>query len=110
MVALFLGGAAALLSLMTGSIPSGAKLIAAVLGVVTTTAGAIGAYFQAGHFDAIALKYRETADVLDLLKLDMMSALTPESRGELVSNAEALMQAENAAWLLEVTPKPEPNS
>ena len=59
-LALLLGGLAALLSLVTGATPQGAKFVAAVLGVVTTAGGAIGAHFQAGHFEAIALKYRET--------------------------------------------------
>lgn len=105
-VSLGLGGLAALLSLMTGATPQGATLVAALLGVVTTAGAAIGAHFQAGHFEAIALKYRETADVLDLLKLDLKAALTPESRNELVTRAETILQAENAAWLTEVTPKP----
>jgi hypothetical protein len=105
-ISLLLGALAALLSLVTGATPERAKLIAAILGVVTTAGGAIGAYFQAGHFEAIALKYRKTADALDILKLHLRAAATPESRGEIILKAETILQAENAAWLAEVTPKP----
>ncbi len=101
-VSLLLGGSAALLSLATGAAPERATLIAAVLGVVTTTGGAVGAYFHASHFEAIALKYRETADALELLKLDLNRVSTPEARGGVVTKAEAIMQAENAAWMMEM--------
>ncbi len=107
-VSVLLGGVAVLLGLVSGTTPQGAKLVAAILGVVTTTAAAIGAHFQAGHLEAIALKYRETAATLDLLKLDLGRASTAEQRGELVVKAEAIMQAENAAWLIDVRPKVAP--
>jgi hypothetical protein len=105
MVSLTLGAMAVLLSAVTGATTAGASISAAVLGVVTTAGGSIGAYFQAGHYQAIALKYRETAEALQGLKAEFTSAPTAKGQGDLVTNAEAIMQAENAAWLTEVTSK-----
>jgi SMODS and SLOG-associating 2TM effector domain 1/SMODS and SLOG-associating 2TM effector domain 3 len=102
-ISLTLGGIAVLLSTISGATAQGATLIAAILGIITTAAGSIGAYVQAGHFAANALKYRETADALATLKAEFKSALTVQSQGELVANAEAIMRAENAGWLAEVT-------
>src|SRR5262245_44703440 len=103
MFSLTLGGIAVLLSTISGASSQGGTLIAAVLGIITTAAGAVGAYVQAGHFEANALKYRETADALATLKADFKSAPTPQSKGELVTSAETIMRAENAGWLAEVT-------
>jgi hypothetical protein len=103
-LALILGIAATLLSLITGA-SAGQTFWAALVGVVTTAAGSIGAYFQSGHFEAIALKYRETALALESLKADFKIAPTPQNAGDLVTTAEAIMQAENAAWLTELTAK-----
>jgi hypothetical protein len=104
-IALSLGGLSVLLSAVTGATTQGATLSAAVLGIVTTAGGAIGAYFQAGHYEALALRYRETAEALRSLEADFKSSTTPQSPGDLVSTAEAIMQAENAAWLTELTAK-----
>ena len=100
-IALALGGLAVLLSGVAGVTTQAATLVAAALGVVTTAAGSIGAYFQAGHYEAIALKYRETAEALSTLGAEFTTATTPQNAGDLVSNAEAIMQAEHAAWLTE---------
>lgn len=104
-IALALGGVAVLLSAVTSATTQGATISAAMLGVVTTAGASIGAYFQAGHYEAIALKYRETADELASLKAEFKTAATPQNQGDLVSSAEAIMQAENAAWLIELTAK-----
>src|SRR5262245_13117050 len=102
-ISLTLGGVAVLLSTISGATTQGATIIASILGIITTAAGSVGAYVQAGHFEANALKYRETADALATLKAEFKSAPTPQSQGELVANAEAIMRAENAGWLTEVT-------
>ncbi len=102
-LSLSLGAVAVLLSAVTGAAAQGATIYAAVLGVVTTAGGSIGAYYQAGHYEAIALKYRETADALRSLKAEFKSAPTAHGQGDLVTSAEALMQAEHAAWLTEMT-------
>lgn len=105
LLTLTLGGLAVLLSAVTGATTEGAGVAAAILGVVTTAGGSIGAYFQAGHYEAIALKYRATADALKSLKAEFRTAPTPQAAGDLVTNAEAIMQAEHAAWLTEMTSK-----
>ena len=102
-ISLSLGGFAVVLSVVTGATPEGATLAGAVLGVITTAGGALGAHFQAGHAEAIALKYRETADTLELLKIQLASA-APEARSAIVSKAESIMQSENAAWLQQLKP------
>ena len=105
-IALSLGGLSVLLSAVTGATTEGATVSAAVLGIVTTAGGAIGAYFQAGHYEALALKYRETAEALTSLGVEFKTSLTPQSPANLVSTAEAIMQAENASWLTELTARP----
>jgi len=105
LIALILGGAAVLLSAITGATADGPSVWAAILGVVTTAGGSIGAYFQAGHFEAVALKYRETALALESLKADFKTTPTAQNAADLVTNAEAIMQGENAAWLTELTVK-----
>jgi hypothetical protein len=102
---LALGGAAVIVSTVTGATTEGQTLWAAALGLLTTTGAAIGAYFQAGHYDAIALKYLETAYALGVLRAEFAPGADERT---LVVGAEAIMQAENAAWLTEVSPKPAP--
>jgi hypothetical protein len=101
-ISLSLGAAAVVLSAVTGATADGATLIGAVLGVVTTAGGSIGAYFHAGQYEAIALRYRESADSLVALKADFKTGITAHSPGEFVTAAEAIMQAENAGWLTQV--------
>ena len=103
-IALAFGGFAALLSIFSATRTDG-TLAAASLGIVTTLAAAIGAYFQAGHYDAIALKYRETAEALDRKVLEFRAVPSPQNQQQFVVDAETLMQSENAAWLNEVTAK-----
>jgi hypothetical protein len=99
-VTLTLGGLAVFLSAVTGATAQEGTFPAALLGIVTTAGGAIGAYFQAGHYEALALKYRETADALERRRAEF--ATTPSAdKTQLVADAEAIMQAENAAWLAE---------
>jgi hypothetical protein len=99
---LVLGGVAVVLSAVTATITGGeaqqGTVAAALLGVVTTAAGAIGAYFQASHYEATALRYTETANALERRRL----AGTADVNA-LVSDIEAILQAENAAWLTERT-------
>jgi hypothetical protein len=102
-VTLALGGLAVLLSAATSAAAQDGTLPAALLGVVTTAGGAIGAYLQASHFEAIALRYSGTADALERLRLGFEMPGT--DTGQLVVDAEALMQAEHAAWLTEQTAK-----
>jgi hypothetical protein len=101
-VTLILGGLAVLLSAVTGATAQDGTLPAALLGVVTTAGGAIGAYFQASHYEALAMKYHETSDALERRRVEF--ATTPAAdKQQLVADAESIMQAENAAWLTERT-------
>jgi hypothetical protein len=102
-VSLTLGCTSVLLGAVTGATPEGATLSGAVLGVVTTAGGALGAYFQAGHYEAIAVKYRETALALSALKAEFTSPGATQDAAGLVTSAEAIMQAENVGWLTEIT-------
>jgi hypothetical protein len=104
-ISLTLGGFAVALSAAAGAAAEGAPLAAGALGVVTTAGGSVGAYFQAGHFEAIAVKYRETAGALAALQAELTTAPTAQSQGEIVAAAEAIMQAEHAAWLTGLTAK-----
>jgi hypothetical protein len=103
-VTLTLGGLAVLLSAATGAAAQDGTLPAALLGVVTTAAGAIGAYLQASHYEALAVRYSETADALERLRVEFKTTPTAESQ-QLVADAEAIMQSEQAAWLSERTAK-----
>jgi hypothetical protein len=94
----------ALLSIFSATRVDG-TFAAASLGIVTTLAASMGAYFQAGHYEALALKYRETADALDRKVAEFGAARSPQNQQQFVVDAETLMQAENAAWLNEVTAK-----
>lgn len=98
---LTLGCAAVSLGAITGAAPTDGTLPAAILGVITTAGAAIGAYFQASHYEAIALKYRATADALEEKGLAFSARLTQNL--QLIAEAEAIMQAENTAWLTEMT-------
>lgn len=102
-VALTLGGAAVVLSAVTGAAAEDGTLPAALLGIVTTAGAAIGGYFQAAHYQALALKYQETARALDRRRADIASTPVHDEKLKLVADAEAIMQAENAAWLAEMT-------
>ena len=68
-ISLTLGGLAVLLGavigVITGRPAQDGTLTAAILGIVTTAGGAIGAYVQASHYETVALRYRETADALE---------------------------------------------
>ena len=94
------------MALCCGSIFSATKtdgtLPAACLGIVTTVGAAVGAYFQAGHYEATTLKYRETAQALQRKLAEFRSVPTPQNQQQFVIDAETMMQAENAAWLSEV--------
>ena len=103
-LALALGVAAVVLSTVTGATTDTQTIWGAVLGIVTMVGASVGAYFQAGHFEAIALKYRETAVALENLRAEIDTAIA--NPADLVSTAETIMQAENAAWLTEVTAVP----
>ena len=104
-IALTLGGSAVVLSAVTGAAAEDGTLPAALLGIVTTAGGAIGGYFQAGHYEALALKYEETARALERRRADIASTTVQEEKLKLVADAEAIMQSENAAWLAEMVMK-----
>jgi hypothetical protein len=106
-IALALGGAAVVISGVTGVAVETAEagtFPAVLLGLVTTAGGAIGAYFQAGHFDAVATNYRATAAALER-RGAALKASGPEDQRDIVVEAEAIMQAEHAGWLTEMTVK-----
>jgi hypothetical protein len=101
-ITLVLGGLAVLLSAITGATAQDGTYWAALLGVVTTAGGAIGAHVQAGQYQALAVKYSETADALERCRVRF--ATSPrEVHPQLVADAEAIMQTENAGWLVERT-------
>jgi SMODS and SLOG-associating 2TM effector domain 1/SMODS and SLOG-associating 2TM effector domain 3 len=103
-VALTLGGVAVVLSALIGAAAADGTFPSALLGIVTTAGGAVGGYFQAGHYEGLALKYRETADALERRRAEIASG-TPPEKLQLVNDAEAIMQAENAAWLAQLAAK-----
>jgi hypothetical protein len=70
-----------------------------VLGIVTTAAAAIGAWFQGGRHQQLALNYQATAAKLELLLAQYRAS--PTVSKQLVLDAEAVFQAEHAAWLAE---------
>jgi hypothetical protein len=104
-ISLSLGCVSVLLGVVTGATTDGATVAAAILGLVTTAGGSIGAYFQAGHYDGIALKYRETASALETLRAEFNSGTGQQDPAALVLSAETIIQAENAAWLTGLTAK-----
>ena len=89
---------------VTGAAAKDGTLPAAILGIVTTAGAAIGAYFHASHYEAMALRYRITADTLEEKGLALSADPSTQDR-QLIAEAEAIMQAENAAWLTETTNK-----
>lgn len=99
---LSLGCVAVLLGAVTGATPEGATLAAAVLGLVTTVGAAIGAHFQAGHYEALSQKYRETANSLATLEAEFLASGGAADTASFVNAAETVMQAEHAAWLTEM--------
>ena len=107
-ISLTLGGLAVLLGAVIGAVTGGpareGTLTAAILGIVTTAGAAIGAYIQASHYEATALKYRETADALEEKSLLFTAGLSAENQ-QLIAEVEGIMQAENAVWLAELTTK-----
>jgi len=103
-LSLTLGCAAVLLGAVTGAAASEGTLPAAVLGIVTTAGAAVGSYFHASQLEAFALKYRATADVLEEKGLALSPTPSTENL-QLIAAAEAIMQAENAAWLTELSSK-----
>ena len=80
----------------------GATLAAAVLGLVTTVGAAIGAHFQAGHYEALSQKYRETANSLATLEAEFLASGGAADTASFVNAAETVMQAEHAAWLTDM--------
>jgi hypothetical protein len=73
----------------------------ALTGVLTTLSGAILAYVEASRFDFLVTSYRATERQLSELfagapaEFDVNSAAWPE----FVRNVEAILAAENAAWM-----------
>jgi hypothetical protein len=96
-----LGAIAAVLSISSTASTNG-TFLAALLGITTTLGGAIGAYMKAGHYEALAVKYRETADALDRSLVEFRTAPSLENQQKFVVDVETLLQAENAAWLNEM--------
>jgi len=107
-ISLSFGGLAVLLGAVIGAITGGpareGTLTAAVLGIVTTAGAAIGAYIQASHYEAVAMNYRETADALEEKSL-LFTAGPSAENAQLIAEVEGILQAQNAAWLAELTTK-----
>jgi hypothetical protein len=74
-------------------------ITAAVLGVVTTAAASIGAWFQGGRHQQLALSYQGVVSRLELLLAQYRSRR--EQGTQLVVEAESVFEAEHAAWLAE---------
>jgi hypothetical protein len=72
----------------------GPTFLAGLLGSMTTAAALIAAWFQSGHHQQLAQNYQAAASKLRLL-------LTQPRTKQFVIDAEAIMQAEHAAWLAE---------
>jgi hypothetical protein len=70
---------------------------AALLGVVTTAAAAIGAWFQGGHHQQLAMTYQGTLVKLGLLRSRLPAGATRDV--QFVLDAEAIFEEEHAAWL-----------
>lgn len=70
---------------------------AAFLGVITTAAAAIGAWFQGGHHQQLALTYQAALSKLGLLRARHQSGSLTDM--QFVGEAEAIFEAEHAAWL-----------
>ena len=95
-VVLAVGIVAVVLSAGVATIGSWA---AAGLGIVTTAAATLGAWFQSGRHQQIALNYQAAITKLELLLAgDRTTGLAEK---QLVVEAEAVFQAEHAAWLAE---------
>lgn len=70
-----------------------------LLGIVTTTAASIAAWFQGGRHAQLALNYQAAVTRLELLLARPRGG--DEATSAFVLEAEAIMQAEHAAWLAE---------
>jgi hypothetical protein len=110
MFTLVFGAAAVLLSASSGStyaLVSGTsgpvlvlgQVLSALLGIVTTAAAAIAAWFQSGHHQQLAQGYQAAVTKLELL-LARRATLAGDPL-QVVVDAEAVFQAEHAAWLAE---------
>jgi hypothetical protein len=86
--------------LVFGSELSLTTLFAAVLGTITTAAGAIATWFQSGHHQQLIQGYQGAVSKLELLLAQTASSRAGASK-QLVIDAEAVFQAEHAAWLAE---------
>ncbi len=102
-LALGFGALAVLLSLAGSSF---GRWPAAVLGVVTTAAVSVAAWFQGGHHQQLALNYQSTISKLELLLAQHRASRLAGT--QLILDAEAIMQAEHAAWLAEWQAAPAP--
>jgi len=92
-----LGSGFLIVLLSVGS--SKAAWAAAVLGIITTAAAAIAAWFQSGRHQQLALNYQDAVSKLELLVA--RSEMASDTDKRLVVEAEAVFQAEHAAWLSE---------
>ena len=92
-----LGSGFLIVLLSVGS--SKAAWAAAVLGIITTAAAAIAAWFQSGRHQQLALNYQDAVSKLELLVA--RSEMAGDTDKRLVVEAEAVFQAEHAAWLSE---------
>jgi conflict system pore-forming effector with SLATT domain len=78
--------------------------------VAGTIAAAIGSYALGRRFQRLAATYRVTADRLDvrraLWEVSTMNGSDPAADRALVVDAEAIMSAENEAWMAEFLKDP----
>jgi SMODS and SLOG-associating 2TM effector domain 1/SMODS and SLOG-associating 2TM effector domain 3 len=95
-VALGAGVLVVFLSAVTTGTTAAGALAGACLGIVTTTAAIIAAWFQSGRHQQLALNYQDA-----VTKLRRLTATADVTGTQLVVDAEAVFQAEHAAWLAE---------
>jgi len=107
-ISLVLGGIAVVLSATTASWEGAGvgAVCAAVLGIVTTASASIAVWFQSGHHQQVAAQYQ--AALTRLQKLMARHAGGAVSFEQLVTEAEAIFQAEHAAWRIEWESHPAP--
>ena len=73
-----------------------AKYLAPFIGVVTTVSAALIAHIEAGRYDFIAAMYRATAKRLEN---EQASHLPTTPLPDFVDRCEAILSAENSAWM-----------
>lgn len=90
---------AGLITVVLGGTSNTLPWAATLLGIVTTSAAALAAWFQSGHHQELALNYQDTRATLE--ELAAQYAASGVADKQIVVDAETVMQSEHAAWLAE---------